>query len=281
MALYAVGDVQGCYDSLRHLLDHLGFEPERDRLWFTGDLVNRGPDSARVLRFVRDLGEGAVTVLGNHDLHLLAVAAGAAQPRSGDTLEGLLRAPDREALLDWLRHRPLLHYEAPPGRLLVHAGLLPQWDLDTARSLAAEVEAELRGPGLAEFLEHLYGDEPDRWQPGLRGPDRFRVVVNAMTRLRFCDADGHMRLGLTGPPGSQPPGLMPWFRVPGRRIRCPVVFGHWSALGAGIFDGVIALDSGCVWGGGLSAVRLDAHPPRFYRVPCAQTRSPAQTISST
>lgn len=273
MALYAIGDVQGCLEPLERLLATLGFRRERDQLWFTGDLVNRGPQSLEVLRFVRQLGERAVTVLGNHDLHLLAVASGQAKLKRRDTLEAVLAAPDRDALLEWLRSRPLLHRDAALGYTLVHAGLLPQWDLDTAARLAREVETLLRDPGYPELFAHMYGNLPDHWHEGLRGHDRARVIVNAFTRLRYCDLEGAMDLHHKGAPGTQPVDLLPWFRVPGRRsLGERLVFGHWSTLGLHHGDGVLGLDSGCLWGSTLSAARLDVEPPQFFGVPCPATQ---------
>ncbi len=275
MPVYAIGDVQGCYDALRALLAKLRFDPERDRLWFTGDLVNRGPRSAEVVRFVRDLGDRAVCVLGNHDLHLLAVAAGCVQPKKRDTLDDVLNAPDREALLGWLRARPLLHHDQTLGHTLIHAGLVPQWDLAEAGRLAVEIETMLQGPAGDELLRHMYGDAPARWDEALRGWERARVIVNAFTRLRYCAADGAMHLRHKGAPGTQPSRLMPWFQVPGRRSRgLHIIFGHWSTLGVWNGDGVICIDGGCLWGRSLTAVRLDAKEPEFFHVACAQQQVP-------
>lgn len=273
MAVYAIGDVQGCYGALLALLEKIHFDRARDRLWFVGDLVNRGPQSAAVLHFVMGLDQ-TVCVLGNHDLHLLAVAAGQAHARPEDRLEDILTAPDRDALLHWLRTRPLLHHDAALGYTLVHAGLLPSWDLATAQALAAEAESALRGPAANELFSRMYGDEPDAWDPTLSGWARLRVIINSLTRLRFCRADGRMDLRPKGPPGSQAEGLLPWFQVPGRVSRTlRIVFGHWSTLGLCNRDGVIGLDSGCLWGGSLSAVRL-AETPEFFSVPCAQQQMP-------
>lgn len=266
MATYAIGDVQGCFEELTALLAAIGFDRSHDRLWFVGDLVNRGPASLATLRFVRDLGEAALTTLGNHDLHLLAFAHGFVKGRGDDTLGDVLAAPDRDSLLDWLRRRPMLHVEA--NYVLVHAGLLPQWDIATAKALAGEVEAELRGPRHREFLANLYGSRPDRWSDGLRGIERLRVIVNAMTRMRFCTPEGVMEFSTKGETEESPAGYLPWFEVPGRKSAGhTVICGHWSALGLRIAPNLLALDSGCVWGGKLSAVRLEDR--RLYQVPCA------------
>jgi bis(5'-nucleosyl)-tetraphosphatase (symmetrical) len=254
------------------LLDQARFDPARDRLWFVGDLVNRGPDSLQCLRFVRSLGERALAVLGNHDLHLICVAAGAEKSRKRDTLEEVLAAPDRDELVAWLRHRPLLHVEG--GYALVHAGLMPQWSVARARELAAEVEARLRGPDYRELLEEMYGDEPARWDDRLAGMDRLRVIINAMTRLRVLDAGGAMALGYKGEPGEAREGLTPWFDAPGRASRDhAVVCGHWSALGLEIRPDLLSLDSGCVWGRSLTAVRLEDRA--VFAVPCPRAKSPA------
>ena len=266
MATYAIGDVQGSFEELQALLGAFGFDRAKDRLWFVGDLVNRGPASLATLRFVRDLGDVAVTVLGNHDLHLLALAQGSVKGREDDTLGDVLAAHDSHGLLDWLRHRPLVHVAA--NYALVHAGLLPQWDVATAKALAGEVEAELRGPRHKEFLAQLYGSLPDRWSDDLRGIDRLRVIVNAMTRLRFCTPEGVMEFHTKGETAEAPAGYLPWFEVPGRKSAdYTLVCGHWSALGLRIAPNLLALDSGCVWGGKLSAVRLEDR--RLYQVPCA------------
>lgn len=275
MATFVVGDVQGCYLPLRKLLDRLHFDRARDYLWFTGDLVNRGPQSLEVLRFVSRLGERVVCVLGNHDLHLLAVAAGAARIKKQDTLEAVLHAPDRDELLGWLRARPLLHHDAALDCTLVHAGLLPSWGLAQAQRLAREAEDMLRSADGENFFHHMYGDLPDHWNENLHGYDRWRVIVNGFTRLRYCDRDGHMDLRPKGPPGSQPPDLLPWFQAPGRRSRgLRIIFGHWSALGLWQGDGVIGLDSGCLWGRSLSAARLDPEPVEFFSVDCEPRSTP-------
>lgn len=248
--------MQGCYEPLAKLVDSLAFDPSRDRLWFVGDLVNRGPDSLACLRFVKSLGDAAVVVLGNHDLHLLCVAEGVEKQKKRDTLDDVLRAPDRDELLAWLRHRPLMHVEE--NFALVHAGLLPEWSVATARALASEVEAALRSPDYRSLLQRMYGDEPDRWSDALQGYERLRVIVNAMTRLRVLDASGAMVLSFKGEPGDARGDWTPWFDFPGRKSRDHVIAcGHWSALGLQLRDDLMSLDSGCVWGRALTAVRLD------------------------
>lgn len=269
MATYAIGDLQGCADELQVLLARLDFNRARDHLWFVGDLVNRGPRSLDALRFVRGLGDSATVVLGNHDFHLLCLAAGQAKPRADDTLDEILAAPDAEDLLGWLRHRPLMHVAR--GYAMVHAGLLPQWTIAKARVLASEVEAALRADGYREFLARLYGSEPRRWRDDLSGWDRLRVVVNAMARLRFCTAEGEMDLAAKG--NRAPAGYRAWFdlRPAGEG---PIICGHWSALGLKLRENLIALDTGCVWGGGLSALRLEDR--QLYQVPCPGYQDPGE-----
>jgi bis(5'-nucleosyl)-tetraphosphatase (symmetrical) len=263
MAVWAVGDVQGCLAELETLLERLGFEPGRDRLWFVGDLVSRGPQSLEVLRLVERLGDSAVTVLGNHDLHLLALAHGAAPLRPADaSLRPLLEAPDRRRLLDWLQSRPVLHHDAALGVTMVHAGLPPQWDVPLARRAAAELEAALRGEHSGRLFATMYGNKPDRWQDDLEGDERLRYITNALTRLRVCDPGGRLLLKFKGPLEEMPDGALPWFRAPGRRwAGARIVCGHWSALGYFDEGGVLGLDTGCVWGGTLTAQRLDAAGP--------------------
>jgi bis(5'-nucleosyl)-tetraphosphatase (symmetrical) len=256
MATYAIGDVQGCYDQLMRLLERARYDERRDLLWFVGDLVNRGSQSLETVRFIRKLSTRAITVLGNHDLALLVVAEGIKRPHASDTFSDILAAPDREELLDWLRRRQLMH--AGHGYAMVHAGLLPQWSVVQALALAREVEQALSGSAHREFLRQMYGNEPVRWRDDLAGYDRLRIVVNAMTRLRLTTADGAMEFshkrGLTG----LPPGYLPWYDVPARASRGTVVlFGHWAALGLLLRDDVVGLDSGCVWGRSLSALRLE------------------------
>ena len=272
MATYAIGDVQGCMDELEALLAACAFDLRRDRLWFVGDLVNRGPASLEVLRDVKSLGSKAIVVLGNHDLHLLCVAEGFAKSRTDDTLEEVLKAPDRAELLEWLRTRQLMH--ADGGLVLVHAGLLPQWTVARALELAREVETALRGPQYRQMLAQLYGSEPSEWSDALAGPDRIRVIVNAMTRMRFCTDHGKMEFRAKGTLDDAPPGHRAWFNVPCRlNADATVICGHWSALGLRIERGLLALDTGCIWGGALSAVRLEDR--RLFQVPGAPYRGPA------
>lgn len=268
MATYAIGDIQGCLEALEKLLGHVGFDRARDRLWLVGDLVNRGPQSLETLRFVKSLGERAVTVLGNHDLHLLTVAAGYARPHRKDTFGGILDAPDRDELLAWLRHQKMMHVEH--GYAMVHAGLLPQWSIETALALAREVEEALRGARYREFFAAMYGDEPDRWRDDLDGYARLRVIVNAMTRMRLCTVDGAMEFTHQTALENLPAGFVPWFDVPQRLSRnTPVIFGHWAALGLVVREDVVALDTGCVWGRRLSALRLEDR--RVFQRDCAGT----------
>ncbi|HSD42961.1 MAG TPA: symmetrical bis(5'-nucleosyl)-tetraphosphatase [Burkholderiales bacterium] len=275
MAVYAIGDVQGCCGALHALLDEIGFSSARDTLWFVGDLVNRGTQSAEVLRFVRSLGSRAIVVHGNHDLHLLAFAAGKAKRRRDDTFDDVLAAPDRDELLDWLRLRPLLHVEGEYA--MVHAGLLPSWSLAEAAVLAAEVEAALRAPTHRDLYASFYGSKPAAWSDALRGPERLRVIVNAMTRMRFCTPGGEMDFSVKGQIEKALPGYLPWFEVPGRRTRgVPIICGHWSALGLRIAPDLLALDTGCVWGGRLTAVRLEDR--RVFQTACA---SPPDRAAST
>jgi bis(5'-nucleosyl)-tetraphosphatase (symmetrical) len=256
MATYAVGDIQGCYAELQQLLERIRFDPAQDRLWLVGDLVNRGPDSLRVLRLVKSLGERAITVLGNHDLHLLAVAEGTAELHRSDTLDEILDAPDRDELLTWLRHQRLMYAEG--DYVLVHAGLMPQWSVKQASKLAREVEKALRGDDYAVFLARMYGNTPHNWDDELDGYKRLRVIVNAFTRLRVCTPQGEMEFRFKGEVEKIPDGFLPWFEVSERKSRkATVIFGHWSALGLKVTPKVIALDTGCLWGGPMTAIRLE------------------------
>jgi bis(5'-nucleosyl)-tetraphosphatase (symmetrical) len=279
MALYLIGDVQGCDEPLGRLLDKIDFSPSRDRIVLLGDLVNRGPDSAAVLRRVQGYGAAARSLLGNHDLHLLAVARGARKAGKRDTLSDLLAASDSEAMLEWLRHQHMALHESIGGGdlLLVHAGVLPQWNVGDVLACASEVEAVLRGPALGEFLHGMYGNEPAQWHDSLAGADRLRVIVNALTRMRFCSASGVMEFEAKDDASSAPPGFMPWFDVPGRRTaQATVAFGHWSTLGWLSRPDIISTDTGCVWGGGLSAARIGATlaEREHIEVPCAQSQKP-------
>ncbi|MCJ0762215.1 symmetrical bis(5'-nucleosyl)-tetraphosphatase [Variovorax terrae] len=277
MALYLIGDVQGCDSALQRLLDTIDFSPSRDTIYLLGDLVNRGPDSAGVLRRLTGLGAAARCLLGNHDLHLLAVAHGARRPGRHDTLDGLLHAPDRAALLDWLRCQRLAMQAH--GVLMVHAGVLPAWSVADTLALAAEVEALLQGPELGAFLPQMYGNAPAQWDDSLQGAARLRVIVNALTRLRFCTPQGEMELASTGGAEAAPAGFMPWFEVPGRRTAGDVVaFGHWSTLGWIDRPDVLSLDTGCVWGGCLSALKLGATPAQreLIQVKCEQAQAPGE-----
>jgi bis(5'-nucleosyl)-tetraphosphatase (symmetrical) len=281
MALYMIGDVQGCDGALQRLLEAVAFSPSRDTLVLLGDLVNRGPDSAGVLRRLMGYGDAAQCLLGNHDLHLLAASVGARKPSRKDTLEAILNAPDRDAMLDWLRHQRMAMLQRHQGfdYLMVHAGVLPAWTATKTIALAAEVEAVLRGPGWTDFLHQMYGNTPAKWSDGLTGADRLRVIVNALTRLRFCTAKGEMEFSVTDGAQAAPTGYMPWFDVPGRQSAgVRVAFGHWSTLGWLGRDDVIALDSGCVWGGCLSALRIgcdsNKRPDELIQVKCPQAQKP-------
>jgi bis(5'-nucleosyl)-tetraphosphatase (symmetrical) len=268
VARYAIGDIQGCCDELKALLARCNYSADRDQLWFVGDLVNRGPKSLETLRFVRSLGANATVVLGNHDLHLLALAYGSKRKaKDGDTLDDILDAPDSEQLLEWLARRPLAVFDEPRGDFLVHAGLAPEWSPRDAAKYAREVEAVLRDDARSLF-DSMYGNKPDKWDATLRGMDRLRFVINVFTRMRFCTRDGRVDLKAKGAPGEQPEDLVPWFDVPGRASRdVRVICGHWSTLGFKRRKDLLALDTGCIWGGALTAVNLDAEEPPV-QLPC-------------
>ena len=277
MATFLIGDVQGCDSALARLLEKIDFSPSRDTLYLLGDLVNRGPDSAGVLRRVMALQGSAHCLLGNHDLSLLAVAHGLRAPHRNDTMDSVLRSPDRDAMLEWLRQQRMAILAQ--GWLLVHGGVLPQWDAGQVLALAGEVEAALRGPGLVDFLSTMYGNEPAQWDDSLRGADRLRVIVNALTRLRFCTPDGRMDLKASGGLDGAPAGCLPWFDVPGRRTAgVPIAFGHWSTLGFLQRADLLSLDTGCVWGGCLSALRLAApgQAQQLVQVECDQAMAPGE-----
>lgn len=271
MDTFAIGDLQGCAADLERLLDRLFSESPDAELIFVGDLVNRGPESLRTLRLVKGMGTRARTVLGNHDLHLLAVSHGTRVPGRSDTITEILNAPDRDELLDWLRRQPLALMA--DTYLVVHAGVLPQWSTEKVMALSAEVEAKLQSDDWTDFMKAMYGNEPAQWSNGLQGNDRLRCIVNAFTRLRFCTADGEMEFASKEGPGATPPGYMPWFDVPGRLTAdTPVIFGHWSTLGVVQRQNLIGLDSGCVWGGKLTAMRLSDRS--LIQVDCQQHQRP-------
>ncbi|PJI98726.1 bis(5'nucleosyl)-tetraphosphatase ApaH [Acidovorax sp. 69] len=279
MALYCIGDIQGCDSALGRLLDTIGFSASQDTVYLLGDLVNRGPDSAAVLRRCMRHGDAIRCLLGNHDLHLLAAAHGARKPSRRDTLGTVLNAPDRNAMLDWVRQQALArtHTHAGQALLMVHAGVLPTWTAADTLAYADEVHAVLRSPDLPAFLQAMYGNTPDRWSEGLQGTERLRAIVNALTRLRFCSADGVMDFESTESASAAPPGLMPWFDVPGRRTAGTLMaFGHWSTLGWLNRSDLLGLDTGCVWGGCLSAVRFGATlaDRKLIQVHCEQAQAP-------
>jgi bis(5'-nucleosyl)-tetraphosphatase (symmetrical) len=272
MSIYAIGDIQGCYDDLLRLLRKINFDKKTDQLWFVGDLVNRGPKSLETLRFIKSLGDAAVTVLGNHDLHLLAVAYKASPVRAKDTIKPILEAKDKKELLDWLRHRPLFHYS--DDFCMLHAGLPPQWDFATTKKMAAKIEAELRGSHYLKFFKSMYGNEPDIWSDKLKGVEQLRFAVNCFTRMRFCDAQGRLDFKYSGELGSQPKHLKPWFDLPNRKnSHLKIIFGHWSAIGYHHSQNTHVIDSGCLWGGQLTALKLGRKMERF-SVGCKAYRTP-------
>jgi bis(5'-nucleosyl)-tetraphosphatase (symmetrical) len=271
MATYVIGDIQGCLAAFQDLLREVAFEPGRDRVWITGDLVNRGEDSVGVVRWCMAHEECVVAVLGNHDLHLLAVAEGFVPAHRHDTLEDILDAPDRKQVLKWLRHRPMLHRQGE--WLMVHAGLLPEWSPELAEALARELEEALRNKGWKRFLKDMYGNEPRQWDAGLQGQDRLRLIANAMTRMRYLHADGGLEYQHKCAPDAAPPELTPWYDMPGRQSRdARILFGHWSTLGLLVRRDAIALDTGCLWGGSLTAYRLE--DGQLFQVPCHARRQP-------
>jgi len=272
MAVFAIGDIQGCYDELRLLLDKIHFSSDRDRLWFTGDLVNRGPKSLETLRFIHSLADNASIVLGNHDLHLLATAYDHERPGKKDTFDAILTAPDRDQLLEWLRQQPLIHIDNEIGMVMLHAGLHPNWDIQTAMSLSREVEKTLQGEQHIDFYKHMYGDKPVAWSDDLSSWQRLRYITNVFTRLRYCDNQGNISLSHKGPPGTQPENFYPWFEIKNRASRNdPILFGHWSTLVLAdniTYDNVYPLDTGCLWGGKLTALRIDTRPYQTFQINC-------------
>lgn len=278
MAIYALGDIQGCYDELCRLLEKIEFDPSRDRIWFCGDLVNRGPASLETLRFVKSLGDSAVTVLGNHDLHLLALHYGVRKIRDSDSLSQILKSPDREELMHWLQTRPLLHRDKAHKAVMVHAGIHPDWSLGKARKLAAEIESCLRGNRPKELLEKMYGNGPDRWSDDLTNSKRARCIINVFTRMRYLKSNGDFDFSANGSP-RQYKGLVPWFDH-GLSVKPSVriLFGHWSTLQVGCYGRCFALDGGCVWGGQLVALRIDDDAEEWYFVDSG-TRRPIRSVS--
>jgi bis(5'-nucleosyl)-tetraphosphatase (symmetrical) len=278
---FLIGDLQGCCDAFDRLLDDIGFSPSRDRLYVLGDMVNRGPQSLGTVERLAGLGDAARCLLGNHDLHLLAVAWGVRPLHRSDTLQPILESPRREAVLDWLRTRPLALHEQ--GWLMVHAGVVPQWDVALALQLAAELQAELAGPAIGEFLRAMFGNEPSRWSPELAGAERLRFAINVLTRIRFVDADGRLDLKTKEAATRPPDGLVPWFDAPGRRTQgTPIAFGHWSTLGLMQREDLLSIDTGCVWGGALTAVRIDGGRREVHQVRCepALSAMPAPAASA-
>ncbi len=272
MTIYAIGDVQGCFDELQRLLKKIKYNPDSDQLWFAGDLINRGPKSLETLRFIKQ--HAYACVLGNHDLHLLAGASHEKFRRRKDTLDDIFNAPDLEELTHWLRQQPLLHHDKDCGFTMIHAGLPPQWDLEIAKRRAHEVEAVLRNGDHTAFFEHMYGNQPDQWSDKLDGWDRLRFITNCFTRLRYCTQQGHLALDEKGQPGSQGSGLQPWFSWPHRKTRhSKILFGHWSTLGAYQGNNVYALDTGCLWGGKLTALKISDTATRI-ELDCPGARKP-------
>jgi bis(5'-nucleosyl)-tetraphosphatase (symmetrical) len=272
MSIYAIGDIQGCFDELLRLLEAISFDSQSDQLWFTGDLVNRGPKSLETLRFVKSLGQSAITVLGNHDLHLLAASCTSKTFHKKNSLDQVLEAPDRDELLDWLRHRPLFHYSN--NFCLIHAGLPPQWDFQQTQQMAKLAEQALRAPDYQLFVSQMYGNQPDIWSPDLQDVDRLRFIINCFTRMRYCDSQGRLDFDHNGPPGTQPKNLMPWFEVPNRKnSELRIVCGHWSSLGYYEGQNCYAIDTGCLWGGQLTALKLSDSVRRF-SIDCPQLQNP-------
>lgn len=283
MATYAIGDVQGCYDELKALLAQIKFNSDRDQLWFCGDIVNRGPKSLETMRFIRSLEDNAITVLGNHDLHLLATAYHHKKPGKKDTLDKLLKAEDAAELFNWLRHRHMVYHDAEKKITLLHAGVHPDWDLKKVLSLGREIEQVLQSENHINFYKHMYGDKPFYWNDSLSGWSRYRFITNILTRLRYCDTQGKPALNAKGAPGTQAQHLMPWYELANRKtIDDKIIFGHWSTLPHAGYSGInnaYAIDSGCLWGGALTAVNIDEQPFQYthFNCPCA-VKPPANYI---
>ena len=279
MATYAIGDVQGCFDELKVLLAQINFNSDCDQLWFCGDLVNRGPKSLKTLRFIRSLEANAVTVLGNHDLHLLATAYHHKKPGKKDTLTKILEAKDAPEILNWLRHQPLVHHDKEKKITLLHAGIHPDWSIDKTLQLANEVEQILQSDNHINFYKHMYGDKPYVWKESLTGWSRYRFITNILTRLRYCNAQGIPALNVKGAPGSQAKSLLPWYEIPNRLSQQDkIIFGHWSTLphaGLKSINNTYAIDSGCLWGGFLTAMRIDEEPFEYIRLACPGAQKPS------
>lgn len=268
MTVYAIGDIQGCFTELEQLLEKIKFSSDKDQLWFTGDLVNRGPESLATLRFVKSLGDNAITVLGNHDLHMLAVLFGFQKQRPKDTFDEIINAPDKESLIQWVTHQPLMHIDESLNAILVHAGLYPGWSIQQAYELAKEVETALQGNHLLEFLQNMYGNQPDNWNDELQGWERLRFITNCFTRMRYCHSNLALDLKYNGQPGLQPKHLQPWLNFLNQeQKKYRILFGHWSTLGPSKVNNVFALDSGCLWGGKLTALALE-DPPHYIHLDC-------------
>ncbi len=278
MSIYAIGDVQGCYDELIQLLDRIHFDQHCDKLWFTGDLVNRGPKSLDTLRFIYGLGDSALSVLGNHDLHLLATAYDHERPGKKDTFTDILKAPDRDELLNWLLHLPLIHVDETLNMVMLHAGIHPDWNLAKAQALANEVENTLRSDDNVGYFKHMYGDKPSEWSDQLTGWARLRYITNTFTRLRYCTKHGRAALGQKGAPGTQPKAFKPWFEIEHRATKAQrIVFGHWSTLILADnmqYNNVYPIDTGCLWGGKLTALQIDTEPFIYHTLDCKQNSRP-------
>ncbi len=277
MSIYAIGDIQGCYDDLLRLLDTLSFNENSDQLWFAGDLVNRGPKSLETLRFVKSLGHAAITVLGNHDMHLLAASCLPKVADKKSSLSSVLEAPDRDELIHWLRHQPLFHHNAE--FCILHAGLPPQWDFKTTQKMANLVEKTLRSADYQMLLKQMYGNKPNLWSSNLKGIAKQRFIINCFTRMRYCDVNGRLDFVNSGPLGSQPKTLVPWFDVPKRKSAdMRIIFGHWSTLGYYEGPNCYAIDTGCLWGGQLTALKLD-NPVQRISIACPGAKKPNKTYA--
>jgi len=274
MATYAIGDIQGCFTQLQTLLKKIDFNSDKDKLWFAGDIINRGPDSLKTIRFIKSLEDNAITVLGNHDLHLLAIAHGHKTQNKKDTIKDILTAKDAEQLLEWLIHRPLMHYQQKHNVCMVHAGIHPAWNREQALACASEVQTVLRGHKAHEFFRHMYGNKPDKWSTNLKGWDRLRFITNCFTRMRYIKKNSRLCLQEKGAPGRQPPGIHPWFTFEGNTSDMNIIFGHWSTLKDPKLENLYPLDTGCLWGGKLTALKVNKKMNKYTRINCAQIQAP-------